>query len=852
MLVPVYALLSVLHRCLCADLTYYVEEGRSPGSYVGDIAADSHLMDNVPLQDRSLITFSQLQVRWAGSSQLFSVNKKTGKLYTAHTLDTESMCKHNKECFKMVEVAVEMGTSFMKILEIKVILKDINDNPPEFPVKQVNIQFEEDDSRGVRRSIPNAIDKDIGVVNSLITYHLKKNANDPFTLSVSKSIDGTSKLFINLEKKLDREVQDSYMVQVIAKDGGSPPRQSVLDVHISVTDVNDNSPIFTQKVYNVSIKNEPSETSPAVVLLAKDLDKNKYGRVTYQFSSKTSDVAKSHFEINELTGEIFLHKKFTLGRELTYKLYVEATDGGNPPLSSIAMVLVNVINEQNNAPTIDVNFVSASTGNIVSIPENIKVGSFIAYVRVTDHDAGLNGEVSCVLHHDKFQLQSLGTKKYKVILKKPLDRETKDYHEIIISCQDKGTPRLHSENRFEIQVVDVNDVRPQFSRKIYKFSINENQKAKFPVGYINATDPDLGPSGKLTYSLLSDNKHFLPFQINDDGLISTVMSLDHEFQDMYEFQVFVKDNGKPPLNNTVDVIVEVRDENDNSPYFTFPSISPFTMDFVYYPHHTKNITVLKASDSDSRQNAFLRYEITRGNDKQLFAINHYTGLLSFTHVVTQQDAGSYELEFVVKDSGSPVLSARTTLVLILTVSNKTYEIPNVIHMQANESEENIQLDILIAIVSVAVSVSVVITAFISICYIRYYNRRKDTQQSEMNYSNKCEQRQLMCLSYLAASCTDVPVVETEHMDMSRNSYLTETRGGSQHGDKMDIRQIGPASGMDLQAASEVIYQVSSDIFLIKMIANFLFLKLLYLVFDMKNLNYKYSWVFMFLSKAYFK
>ena len=809
MLVPLYLLLSIFHRSLCVDLTYSVEEGRGPGVYVGNIAADSHLLDNIPTHERSLITFSLLQTRQAGSSPLFHVSEKTGKLYTVHTLDAESMCKRYKECCKIVEVAVQKGTSFIKVLEIKVILKDINDHHPEFNVKQVNIQISEDVVPGTKISIPNAIDKDVGVHNYQVSYQLDKNINDPFSLSVSKRVDGTSQLFINLEEKLDREVKNSYMIRVIAKDGGSPPKQSVLNVNITVTDVNDNLPIFSQKVYNVTIKNEPSDTIPVVILSASDFDIGKNGKVSYEFSSQTSDIAKVHFKLNKVTGEVFLHKKFTLGQELTYKLYVEATDGGSPPLSSIAMVLVNVINQQNNAPTIDVNFVTTSNGNTVAIPESTEVGSFIAYVKVTDHDAGQNGEVSCVLHHDKFQLQSLGTKKYKVIVKNPVDREAGDHHDITIVCQDKGSPPLHSEIKFSIQVLDVNDVQPTFTKKMFKFSIYENEKPNYPVGYIHATDPDLGPGGKLTYALLNNNNHFLPFQISDNGLISTVISLDHEFQEVYKFKVLVKDNGRTSLNNTVDVVVEVRDENDNAPYFTFPSVNPYIMDTVYYPRHTKNITVLRASDNDGRENGFLKFKIIRGNDNQLFTINHYTGLLSFTRVVTQEDAGSYELEFMVKDSGTPVLSSTTTLILILTVSNKTFEMINAVHIETDEADEKIYLDFLIVIVSVAVTLSVIITAVISICFLRFSNRKNITHRKEGNCSIKCEQRQLMYPSILAGSCVDIPSTRIDELDMTRDVHLAEIGRESQTGDEIDLGQRGSASVMHVQAASEVIYQVSS-------------------------------------------
>ena len=96
-----------------------------------------------------------------------------------------------------------------------------------------------------------------------------------------------------------------------------------------------------------------------------------------------------------------------------------------------------------------------------------------------------------------------------------------------------------------------------------------------------------GPGGILTYSLLTNSKQFLPFQITDNGLISTIVSMDHEFQSSYKFQVFVKDNGIPSLNNTVKVIVEVKDENDNAPYFTFPSINPIHNGRRLLPHVTQ-------------------------------------------------------------------------------------------------------------------------------------------------------------------------------------------------------------------------------------------------------------------------
>ena len=769
----VYIILCTLPICLSVDLTYTVEEGKSPGTYIGDIAADSKIMENIPQQDKKLITFSQLQGK-VDNSQYFQVSKKTGKLYATVTLDAEAMCKRNEECFQLIDVAVRKGTSSMRILEIKVIIKDINDHKPEFPDKQVNIQFDEDVMVGTKVIISNAIDKDVGSMNSNISYELKKQKNEPFTLFVAPSIDRTSQLGIKLEETLDRETEDSYVVQVVAKDAGHPHKQNTLNVHISVNDVNDNFPIFSEKMYNISVKNEESKITPILVLSTTDLDLGENGRVSYHWSQETTKMAKSYFQLIKRTGQIFLHKKFKSGEGTSHKLYIKAEDGGNPPLSSVAMVLVNVLNQNNNAPVIDINLPSSSNANNVEIMENAKAGSFIAYVKVIDNDEGQNGEVTCHLHHDKFQLQNLGTKKYEVILKKHLDREKEEHQDVVISCQDKGSPPLHSNSKFSIQVMDINDVEPQFTKDSFKFLIDENQNSRVTVGYINATDPDLGAGGKLTYSLITNNKHFLPFKISTNGLLSAIMSLDHEFQDTYEFQVFVKDNGTPSLNNTVNVIVEVTDKNDNAPYFTFPSVKPYNLDVTYYPHHIKNITQIKAADSDSQENAFLKYEIIRGNDKQIFNMNQYTGLLGFNRQLSPENAGSYQLDIVVKDSGSPVLSATTTLFLTLTISNKTSQISNVVEL---ESEEKVHLNLVIIITVIAVTIAVFITASLSICIIRCNGQPNVAYAQALDPSNRYvgEQRHLIAPSYQGNSWPQpahpIPVKQTP----STNTQLTASR-----------------------------------------------------------------------------
>ncbi|GAB1604376.1 protocadherin beta-15-like isoform X1 [Argonauta hians] len=763
-------LFSVFQTIFCVDLTYRIEEGHQSGTFVGDISADIQLLESAPARDRTLIWFSQLQKDAVDGSHLFNVSR-TGKLYTAKTLDAESLCTYNTECYRTVDIAVQKKESFIKILEIKVIILDINDNHPQFPFRQIDHQFSETDGKGTTKSIPNAIDKDVGIRNSQITYQLRKNRDEPFRLTVSKKVDGTSKLGIVLEKPLDREVKDTYNLQVIAKDGGYSQKQGILDVKISVADVNDNSPAFSKDLYNVSIRNSHQADVPVVVLSASDADDGKNGKVSYQYSSKTSEQAKSYFSLNKNTGEIFLKRKFSSQQRLVYKLLVEATDGGIPPLSSAAIVLVNLINQENNPPLIDVNFISKSKGNEAVISEGIEVGSFIAFVKVTDKDSSRNGEVNCDLQHDILQLQILGRKKYKVVVKNRINRETQSHMQFTIICRDNGIPPLETSNEYSLQITDVNDVPPQFTKTMFRFLTYENEESNFPVGFINATDPDLGAGGQLSYSLHADNNIILPFEISDFGFISTRDSLDREQQDIYEFQVLVKDNGRPSLSNTANVVVEVMDENDNAPYFTFPSVKSFSLDVYYNPQSETDITTLRASDRDSHVNSFLRYEITSGNDRQLFAVSPYTGVVSFSRTVYQNDAGQYELGFIVEDSGSPTMSATTTLSLSLTVSNKTSKMYTALDAQP---EDKIHINFVIITIVAAVIVSVAIVVSITICIIQRNNQRDVQYYDAPEASNKflSESKHSEYMSDHLSTNYNIPVTMVIDPNTNRNSPAT--------------------------------------------------------------------------------
>ncbi|GAB1604151.1 protocadherin beta-15-like [Argonauta hians] len=759
---------------LSIDITYHVKEEGSPHTYIGDIAVDSNLSHSLTHQHHSLITFTQLQRTVSSGSHLFNVTN-TGKLYTTETLDAESLCIYNKECSRTVKIAVRKGETFMKILSIKIFIEDINDHSPEFEENEIRIEFSESDSKGRKISLVNAIDQDFSIQNSQISYSIQEGNSELFYLSISKTNGGILIPELTLKEKLDREVKDSYMLNLEAKDGGYPPRTATLKVLISVTDVNDNTPVFSQKFYNISISNSHQRHLPILTLKATDLDSRQNSEISYRFNHKTSRNIQRYFTLDKKTGALFLHDNFHFRKMQALKLFIEARDGGNPPKKSAVTVNIYILNNQNNAPLINIDFVSPLTDSSTAVSESNKINSFIAYVIVTDTDSGPNGEVVCDLKHDKFKLTKIDSKEYKMVVKGHLDREIRDHYKVSIMCHDMGSPQLESKKYFSVKVTDVNDVEPHFTKDTFQFLTYENQKVDFPIGFINATDPDLGDGGQLTYSIINDNNNDnIPFELSKDGFISTSQSIDREMKDMYKFEVLVKDNGTPSLNNTANIVIEILDKNDNAPYFTFPMNDPYNLDVHYHPNSKRDITILKGSDKDTGNNAFLTYGIRRSNDKNLFTVNSHTGVLSFSRTVYQNDAGTYDLQFVVKDSGSPAQSATTVIILTLFVSNDTSPMMTAVHLQTGSK---LNMTWILIIVAAAVILSVAIVVSITLCVFKCINQHSSSNSPPItdnnpNFLSPTEMRQLLYQ-------TNNPVAITRNAEEIFNRNLQTIKSKSQ-------------------------------------------------------------------------
>lgn len=337
---------------------------------------------------------------------VFRIDPDTGELKIIGYLDRE------REDEYLLNVTVyDLGhpqKSVSKVLPISVL--DENDNPPKFDKTLFSFRLSEDVKVGTIVARMNATDADTHEFAGIRYYLL--------TITPNFHIDALSGV-LTVASKLDREQQDSYELLIRATDGGSFPGSeaslyksygqthrlsgyssnsnnlpaSPYDtntlhadalIRILIDDVNDNAPKFSAAQYTVRVREDVPIGTVVISVDAMDKDLGAGGEVVYRFNEKC-DFERDQFRIERLSGTVRLARALDFEERQSMTLCVLASDKGNPPLTSEATILVEVIdvNENQYTPQFE-DFVLASDGN--SVRENQPIGTYVMNINTRDND----------------------------------------------------------------------------------------------------------------------------------------------------------------------------------------------------------------------------------------------------------------------------------------------------------------------------------------------------------------------------------------------------------------------------------------------------------------------------------
>uniref|UniRef100_A0A8C4XA77 Cadherin domain-containing protein n=1 Tax=Erpetoichthys calabaricus TaxID=27687 RepID=A0A8C4XA77_ERPCA len=348
-----------------------------------------------------------------------------------------------------------------------------------------------------------------------------------------------------------------------------------------------------------------------------------------------------------------------------YELFVQAKDNGPNPMTGHCNVIIKIIDSNDNPPEI----IIASSQSSVS--EDVPIGTVIALFSVTDLDSGNNGKVKPhISKNDEFKLQQTMDNVFALVTADLLDRERTSSFNITIIVKDEGTPPLSNNKTISLNLLDVNDNAPSFSRASYEIVIPENNIPGTLLCSITAKDPDANLNGALKYSIQEkyefNNTFRNYFSINrDNGNIYSLQSFDYEKQTFYTFDLVAKDSGSPQLSSSVTIFgieVEILDVNDNAPKFSFPSMQ---INISESALQSEKILLMKAVDPDVGSNTVCNYALNENAYFEAWKDRSNFAYLVIKNSLDREIQAVHNLLLTAVDCGIPQLSGSVNVTVIV-------------------------------------------------------------------------------------------------------------------------------------------------------------------------------------------
>lgn len=584
--------------------------------------------------------------------------------------------------------------------------------------------------------------------NALIGQLVFKNisaANLKFSIAnqrdVTDHIAITPNGSLYTERALDREKRDVYRLTVIVEyTKGLLSGTGIYQVTVYVDDENDNAPKFDRKSYEGRILENcvsGTEVSLNYPIQVNDADVGPNGQLTVTIFGDGSEM----FRLDKHSGKVYYasgDKPVDRERRNIFSLRLSAKDRGG--LHDEASLTIHVDDENDNAPAfVQVHILPDKgitvlqydeTGNkhgvfertknssvyelskthiksrgkivkktpIISIPENISVGTPLLVLIAEDKDLGENATPTYEMISETYIPNERSVEPFHVThyfmvhptlgeisVAKTLPPESE--FRLNVSVTDKGGLRDYILVR--ILVKDVNDHPPIFEKSWYNFNTEESSYIRKVLGKVEALDSDFGQNANVSYAILHNESDVIPFTISKfTGVLSVEGELDREIRDKYNFVVQARDNprNEQSLSSTVSVEVNVLDINDNPPTFygyddimqvqnktvagqriSYTSSLP-----VYYATVAENapigtpITKVFANDTDfsGNGNGLILFDIPhKKSTNNLFTVDSKDGIVTTIGKLDYETQPTHNITIVASDLGSPTLSSTALLVV---------------------------------------------------------------------------------------------------------------------------------------------------------------------------------------------
>ncbi|KAG5269875.1 hypothetical protein AALO_G00207170 [Alosa alosa] len=301
------------------NVTVRVQDGGVPVSLLteGWLEVEAPVLSCVVARDDDTGRDGQLLYSLRGGSGLgrFDIDEDTGLIYTTDVLDRET-----QDSYWLTVYATDMGVVPQSaVLHVYIQVEDVNDNAPLTSDPMYHASVLENSPKDLSIIQIYAQDPDATPTAAQLSFRITSgNARNLF------SIDSHTGLITTTSKKLDREQQDEHLLEVTVSDGAPSPQQAVVCVCVSVLDVNDNAPVFLEKVYHVRVPERRRRQATIYRVFAHDRDHSNNAELTYSIT----DGSRRGSSPWSPTAWCKSRKHFSAGNYDI--LTIKAVDGGRP------------------------------------------------------------------------------------------------------------------------------------------------------------------------------------------------------------------------------------------------------------------------------------------------------------------------------------------------------------------------------------------------------------------------------------------------------------------------------------------------------------------------------------------
>ncbi|XP_061899849.1 protocadherin gamma-C3-like [Entelurus aequoreus] len=431
--------------------------------------------------------------------------------------------------------------------------------------------------------------------------------------------------------------------------------------------------IWAQLRYSVP---EEVQVGTAVGNIAKDLGLDVRTLAERRFRI-VSGPNNALLQLNQNNGALYVKKQ--IDRE-------ELCEGAKVCLINLKIVVENPLEIHYVAVEItDVNDHPSSfpeDKQRLEISEHIPPGTRFQIHSARDPDVGANSvqfyKLSSV---DLFDIEVRDNEEDKIpflVLKKPLDREQKTEHNLVLTALDGGSPPKSGSLNLSIIVIDANDNRPVFSQDVYSVTLEENAPIGTLVVGLNATDLDEGSNSEIEYSLGKTQKKKVHDRFELDSITGEIRVkglIDFEDTEIYRLDVQASDKGQPPWTSEGRVVIKIKDVNDNEPEMEVTSLRNVV------PENSKPgtvISLISITDRDSGVNGKVicrilgdvPFDLTPSIEENMYS-------LVTKAFLDRESVNNYDIKITANDCGQPSLS--TMIILNVQVSDMNDNRPTFSH-----------------------------------------------------------------------------------------------------------------------------------------------------------------------------